>query len=72
MKVRFRILDVVALTRDISERGLVRGQVGTVIEQLNAETFEVEFIDNNGKAYNMAALSFTELIALRHGPTGSK
>jgi len=31
---RIRVLDVVALTQDLPERGLVRGQVGTVVEEL--------------------------------------
>jgi len=29
------LLDVVALLNDIPDRGLVRGQVGTVVEQLD-------------------------------------
>ena len=34
MNREIRILDVVALTEDIADRGLQRGQVGTVVESL--------------------------------------
>ncbi len=39
------VLDVVALTEDVSDRGLLRGQVGTVVESLGPGVFEVEFVD---------------------------
>jgi hypothetical protein len=42
------ILDVVALTEDLPERGLYRGQVGTVVESLAPGVFEVEFSDDEG------------------------
>ena len=37
------LLSVVALTRDFPGRGLVRGQVGTVVETLAPGVFEVDF-----------------------------
>ena len=40
-----RVLDVVALTVDLPDRGLQRGQVGTVVEALSPGVFEVEFSD---------------------------
>jgi Domain of unknown function (DUF4926) len=43
-----KLLDVVALTEDIPEKRLLRGQVGTLVEQLTPEVFEVEFSDING------------------------
>lgn len=36
------LLDVVALADDLPQRGLHRGQVGTVVELLNKDVFEVE------------------------------
>ena len=44
-----QLLDVVALTADLPERGLYRGQVGTVVEALEPGVFEVEFCDNDGR-----------------------
>ncbi|MGH8508019.1 MAG: DUF4926 domain-containing protein [Gammaproteobacteria bacterium] len=43
-----KLLDVVALTEDIPERCLLSGHVGTIVEQLTPEVFEVEFADING------------------------
>jgi carbonic anhydrase/acetyltransferase-like protein (isoleucine patch superfamily) len=43
--------DVVALTEDLPQNGLVRGQVGTVVEQYSPDAFEVEFVDNSGHTY---------------------
>jgi len=35
------LLSVVALMRDMPEAGLARGQVGTIVEVLSPEVFEV-------------------------------
>ena len=43
------MLSVVALTEDLPEEGLVRGQVGTVIENWVPGVYEIEFCDDNGK-----------------------
>ena len=59
-------LDVVALLTDIPEQGLVRGQVGTVVEQLTDNVFEVEFIDDEGQTYAELALRDSELLVLHH------
>ena len=67
-KHRFKLLDVVALTEDLSKRGLVRGQVGTIIETLATDVFEVEFCDNDGRAYAMLALKASQLMILHHEP----
>lgn len=56
MNDMIRLLDVVALLEDIPERGLRRGQVGTVVEELAPGIFEVEFSDDAGQAYAMLAL----------------
>ena len=42
-------LAVVALLEDQPERGLRRGQVGSVVEPLAPGVFEVEFCDNEGR-----------------------
>jgi len=64
----FKLLDVVALTEDVRERGLVRGQVGTIVETLGADAFEVEFCDNNGRTYAQLALKASQLMVLHHEP----
>lgn len=68
MQQSIDILDVVALTEDLPERGLYRGQVGTVVETLSPGIFEVEFSDNEGRAYAMLALGEERLMLLHHEP----
>ena len=45
------ILSVVALVEDLPGEGFVRGQVGTVVENWTPGVYEVEFSDDDGKAY---------------------
>lgn len=65
------ILDVVALTKDMPERHLVTGQVGTVVETLAEGVFEVEFSDESGKTYALEAIPADSLIALHYGPVAA-
>ena len=62
------LLSEVALLQDMPEKGLLRGQVGTVVELLTPHVAEVEFIDDQGRTYAMAAMRFEELIRLHHRP----
>ncbi len=68
MKSDIQLLDAVALIQDLPERGLSRGQVGTVVEELAPGVFEVEFSDEQGRAYAMAALSAEDLMVLHYEP----
>ncbi len=63
-----RLLDVVALTSDLAERGLLRGQVGTVVEVLAPGVFEVEFSDDQGHTYEQLALRDSQLMVLHYRP----
>lgn len=63
-----KLLDVVALTEDLPERGLSRGQVGTVVEKLDGNAFLVEFNDDNGHTYAMLPLLTAQLIVLHYKP----
>jgi len=58
--------DVVALLEPEPSRGLVRGQVGTVVETLKPDVFEVEFSDNEGRTYATLALRADQFIVLHH------
>jgi hypothetical protein len=56
--MNIKLLDVVALTGDIPEYNLRRGQVGTVVEILaNGNAFEVEFSDLDGRTCESVGLS---------------
>jgi hypothetical protein len=63
-----KTLEVVALTSDIPEKHLRRGQVGTVVENLAPDVVEVEFADLNGIPYAMCAVSENALMVLHHFP----
>jgi hypothetical protein len=61
-----KLLDVVALLEDLPKMGLVRGQVGTIVENLAPGVFEVEFSDDTGKTYASLSLRSNQLLVLHH------
>lgn len=62
-------LEVVALTVDIPELNLQRGQVGTVVDILGAgKALEVEFCDRNGRTYASLGLRPDQVMVLRYEP----
>ena len=68
MNAQIRLSDVVALTEDLPDRGLLRGQVGTVVESLGPGVFEVEFVDNGGRTYATLPLESSQLLVLHYQP----
>jgi hypothetical protein len=68
MTPNIQLLDVVALTADLPDKGLLRGQVGTVVENLAPGVFEVEFSDDQGHAYAQLALRDSQLLVLHYQP----
>lgn len=63
-----KLLDVVAVLADLPAHGLVRGQVGTVVEELGDGVFEVEFCDDEGQTYAQVPLRSAQLMRLHHHP----
>ena len=66
MNNSIQLLDVVALTEDLPQRILFRGQVGTVVELFAPNVFEVEFSDDKGQTYAMLALRADQLMVLHY------
>ena len=66
---KVKLLDVVALTKDMPSHKLTRGQVGTVVERLAPDVFEVEFSDNEGRAFAELAVKADQLLVLHYEPT---
>ncbi len=62
------VLDAVALLTDIPTQRLARGQVGTVVEQLDLSTSRVEFSDEQGRAYAIAPCPRAGLLILHYAP----
>ena len=65
-KTKIKLLDTVALADDLPDRKLKRGEVGTVVEILAPEVFEVEFSDDDGQTYAELAIRADQLIALHN------
>lgn len=69
MKSEIKLLDVVALTEDLPEYNLSRGQVGTVVEVLsNGQAFEVEFSDRHGRTFESLGLRPNQIMVLHYEP----
>ena len=65
IKNQFNLLDVVALTVDLPEYNLLRGQVATIVELLvDCAAFEVEFSDINGQTYGSVGLRPEQIMVL--------
>jgi hypothetical protein len=64
---KIKLLDTVALLEDLPERKLKHGEVGTVVEVLAPDVYEVEFCDDEGQTYAELALRSDQLMVL-HAP----
>ncbi len=62
------LLSVVAVTEDLLPAGLVRGQVGTVVENIAPGVYLVEFSDDHGRTYSMPELRADQLMPLHYSP----
>lgn len=67
MDAKLHVLDLVALLSDVPAHGLLRGQVGTIVELLDG-AYEVEFSDNEGRTYAELALPAEHLLVLHRRP----
>jgi hypothetical protein len=62
------LLAAVALLTDLPAHRLARGQVGTIVEQLDDKTSLVEFSDDRGRAYAVAPCRRADLLVLHYVP----
>ncbi|HEX4963789.1 MAG TPA: DUF4926 domain-containing protein [Thermoanaerobaculia bacterium] len=68
-----QLLEVVALTVDLPEVNLRRGQVGTVVDVLDGgRAFEVEFSDQEGRTYASLGLRPDQVMLLRYAPEAAR
>ena len=63
-----QVLDTVALLQDLPQKRLGCGQVGTVVEQLGPDAFEVEFVGMDGETYALLPLRAEQILVLRYAP----
>ena len=55
------VYDVVELTKDIPEEGLVKGRKGTILEIYNETHCEIEFCDDNGFTLYLGSIRIKDL-----------
>ncbi len=65
-KRKIKLLDTVALLEDWPERKLRRGEVGTIVEVLAPDVYEVEFCDDEGQTYAELAVRGDQLLTLHN------
>ncbi len=66
MNDEFKLLDVIALLRDIPEKNLRKGQVGTIVEMYDNKNFEVEFCNKKGETIALLHLNSKDVLLLRY------
>ena len=64
-----KLLASVALLEDLPQSAMIRGQVGTVVEHVSPDVYEIEFSDHSGRAYASVALRLNQLLELHHEPS---
>ncbi len=68
---KLNLFDIVALKNDLPEHSLQSGQVGTIVEILTPEVYEIEFSDDDGQTYATQALPAHQLLKLHYKPMSS-
>ena len=71
MNDEIKLLDVVALTTHLPQYNLLRGEIGAVVECYPDETYDVEFVAQDGYTYALINLRGDQLIPLREKPVHS-
>ena len=66
MNNSFKILDVVALLKDIPDKKLIKGQVGTIVETLENGNYEVEFCNKHGETLSIIPLDEKSMLLLHY------
>jgi hypothetical protein len=68
MSSKVELLDIVVLVQDSQTDQVVlrRGEIGTVVEMLAPDVYEVEFSDEFGRAYAFASLHTDQLLLLHN------
>ncbi len=66
---KFNLLDIVALKESLPDSHLLAGQVGTIVELLAPDVYEVDFSDDQGQTYAMLPLHTSQLLKLHYTPS---
>jgi len=63
-----KLYDTVALTKDMPEKKLRKGSIGTIVEILEGHSYLVEFSNLKGVMYAMPVVDQDQLMKLYHEP----
>ena len=66
MNSNLKLLDVVALLKDVPQQKLAVGQVGTIVELLDNNSFLVEFCNNKGETLSIVSVKAADLLLLHY------
>lgn len=66
MESILKLFDIVALLDDSVDNRLQVGQVGTVVEELASNVYEVDFADSQGQTIVICAVEVNKLLKLTH------
>ena len=69
MKDEIKLLDVVALTTDVPQHNLHRGEIGAVVECDADGTYDGECVAQDGYTYALVTLRADQLLPRREKPT---
>jgi hypothetical protein len=68
MSEKIKELDTVALNRDLTERGLAKGDLGTVVHIYDdGKAFEIEFMTLTGTTLGVVTLEADDIRTIRDG-----
>ena len=66
---RPKLFDLIALLNAVEQDSLQVGDVGTVVELLEPDAVEVEFLDRDGRTRCVATVQFRDLLVLNRERT---
>jgi Domain of unknown function (DUF4926) len=66
-KETLKMFDTVAILKNVPEKKVVFGQVGTIVEKLDEGVFEVEFADKSRETISEFAVKSEDLMLLHYG-----
>lgn len=59
--MRYRVLDVVVLEKEVPERGLRRGDLGAVVQLYEPDGLEVEFVTASGRTEALVTVNVQDV-----------
>lgn len=65
--MKYKMLDTVVLDRDLPDRGLLRGDLGAIVDVYGTNGLEVEFVTGSGDTQALVTLQEADVRAVDEG-----